>query len=59
MTKNVFKHTRRLFFEKTSRINIGMTAVGTKNKFNRETWIEKALSKFPAGSRILDAGAGE
>ena len=36
-----------------------MTAVGTKNKFNRETWIEKALSKFPAGSRILDAGAGE
>lgn len=49
----------RLFFEKISGINIGMTTVGTKNKFNREIWIEKTLCKIPVGLRILDAGAGE
>lgn len=36
-----------------------MTAVGTKNLSNREAWLEKTLKKIPAGSRILDAGAGE
>jgi len=59
MAKNVFKYMGRLFFEKILGINIGMTTVGTKNKFNPKAWIEKALSKISAGSRILDAGAGE
>ncbi len=36
-----------------------MTTVGTRNQFNREVWLEKTLKQIPAGSRILDAGAGE
>ena len=32
---------------------------GARNLATRETWLEKALSQIPAGSRILDAGAGE
>ena len=30
-----------------------------KNKEVRELWLESTLAKIPAGSRILDAGAGE
>lgn len=33
--------------------------VGTKNESNRIVWLEKTLKQIPAGSRILDAGAGE
>ena len=33
--------------------------VGTKNQQNRDLWLERTLKKIPAGSRILDAGAGE
>jgi len=33
--------------------------VGTANEATRITWLEKTLAKLPAGSRILDAGAGE
>jgi len=33
--------------------------VGTANESTRIAWLEKALAKIPAGSRILDAGAGE
>lgn len=33
--------------------------VGTKNEYTRELWLEAALKLVPAGSRILDAGAGE
>ncbi|MBU5612544.1 class I SAM-dependent methyltransferase [Geomonas azotofigens] len=33
--------------------------VGTANLHTREKWLEAALSAIPAGSRILDAGAGE
>ena len=33
--------------------------VGTANEETRVTWIKKTLEKIPAGSRILDAGAGE
>lgn len=33
--------------------------VGTKNQSNREAWLERTLKQVPAGSRILDAGAGE
>lgn len=32
---------------------------GTRNQADREAWIIKALGEIPAGSRILDAGAGE
>ena len=33
--------------------------VGTRNAETREDWVRKALKMIPAGSRILDAGAGE
>ena len=32
---------------------------GQSNLANREQWLEQTLAKIPAGSRILDAGAGE
>ncbi len=32
---------------------------GKRNLVNREAWLEQILAKIPAGSRILDAGAGE
>ena len=33
--------------------------VGTNNEATRIHWIEPQLAALPAGSRILDAGAGE
>lgn len=36
-----------------------LTKVGTTNEAVREAWLEQALREIPAGSRILDAGAGE
>jgi SAM-dependent methyltransferase len=33
--------------------------VGTRNETTREAWLELALKQVPAGSRILDAGAGQ
>jgi len=36
-----------------------MSSVGTLNESNRIAWLEKVLKQIPAGSRILDAGAGE
>lgn len=36
-----------------------MITVGTNNEPNRERWLQKTLLGIPAGSRILDAGAGE
>lgn len=33
--------------------------VGTGNQAAREAWLGKTLNAIPAGSRILDAGAGE
>lgn len=38
--------------------NILRPDVGTSNESTRELWLEKALGSIPAGSRILDAGAG-
>jgi ubiquinone/menaquinone biosynthesis C-methylase UbiE len=35
------------------------TVYTTHNLKNRERWLEQTLAKIPAGSRILDAGAGE
>ncbi len=34
-------------------------AVGLHNQEKRERWLENILMQFPAGIRILDAGAGE
>lgn len=59
MIKNIVKYVGRLSFEKVTGTNISMTTVGTKNQSNREAWLEKTLNQIPAGSRILDAGAGE
>lgn len=36
-----------------------MITVGTHNENFRVGWLEKTLQRIPAGSRILDAGAGE
>lgn len=36
-----------------------MFTVGTTNESTRVKWIEETLKKIPAGSTILDAGAGE
>jgi ubiquinone/menaquinone biosynthesis C-methylase UbiE len=36
-----------------------MISVGTHNEEFRIKWIEQVLKQIPAGSRILDAGAGE
>lgn len=33
--------------------------VGTSNEQTRTAWVKRILSEIPAGSRILDAGAGE
>lgn len=33
--------------------------VGTRNDAYRATWVEQKLREIPAGSRLLDAGAGE
>lgn len=33
--------------------------LGVPNQIGREEWLEKTLKQIPAGSRILDAGAGE
>ncbi|MDD2337892.1 MAG: methyltransferase domain-containing protein [Geobacteraceae bacterium] len=33
--------------------------VGTRNETTREAWLAQALMQIPAGSRILDAGAGQ
>jgi ubiquinone/menaquinone biosynthesis C-methylase UbiE len=35
------------------------TTVGTQNEAPRVAWLKQALAAVPAGSRILDAGAGE
>ncbi len=36
-----------------------MITIGTRNKYNREVWLERTLKQISAGSRILDAGAEE
>src|SRR4029453_4432624 len=42
-----------------NRYQIGSGQVGLENVRNREQWLECVLAEIPAGSRILDAGAGE
>lgn len=48
----------RRAIKKTLGLSKSLT-VGTKNEATRDTWIKGVLLKIPAGSRILDAGAGE
>jgi ubiquinone/menaquinone biosynthesis C-methylase UbiE len=33
--------------------------VGSRNETSRDEWVERILQEIPAGSRLLDAGAGE
>ena len=40
-------------------LNLKKIKVGTKNKSERDNWLEKILKKIPSGKKILDAGAGE
>jgi ubiquinone/menaquinone biosynthesis C-methylase UbiE len=44
-----------LLFSKENIVNI----TGTTNEQARTIWVAQTLKKIPAGSRILDAGAGE
>src|SRR5690242_18706171 len=37
----------------------GMSGLGTRNEAARAAWVESAVRTIPAGSRLLDAGAGE
>jgi SAM-dependent methyltransferase len=37
----------------------GQYVVGTKNAATRDAWVAEALAALPAGTRLLDAGAGE
>ena len=37
----------------------GLYKVGTANASTRDAWVEGMLKALPAGSRLLDAGAGE
>ena len=41
------------------RYQTGSDQVGMANVGTREQWLERVLREIPAGSRILDAGAGE
>lgn len=42
-----------------NRIRNYITDVGTQNDLARETWVKTSLGCIPAGSRLLDAGAGQ
>jgi SAM-dependent methyltransferase len=37
----------------------GQFTVGTKNAGTRDAWVAQVLTELPAGTRLLDAGAGE
>lgn len=40
-------------------ISIILGSAGMSNQSTRNIWLERTLTQLPAGSRILDAGAGE
>jgi SAM-dependent methyltransferase len=45
---------------KWARVRRGLLGVaGSENEANRHAWLERVLADVPAGSTILDAGAGE
>src|SRR4051812_18474174 len=43
----------------TAALRIMGGSIGTTNAQNRHSWVEQALRSLPAGSSILDVGAGE
>jgi SAM-dependent methyltransferase len=45
--------------ERLLRWRDGSYRVGLANETTREAWVQKVLSGLPAGTRLLDAGAGE
>lgn len=53
--QNLRQHARTT----ARRLIRGDVDVGTRNKTTRTQWLAEALSRIPAGHRILDAGAGE
>jgi len=59
---SLLKSIRDLPREERSKIlslDPGRYRVGLENASTREAWVAKALAELPAGSRVLDAGAGE
>lgn len=52
-------HLNRLIKKYLFSKNTPSLSVGTKNEATRIQWLESTLKKIPAGSTILDAGAGE
>lgn len=53
-------HLKRTIWQMVNRpLKAQVGVVGTENKNNRTQWLEKTLRDIPAGSRILDAGAGQ
>jgi ubiquinone/menaquinone biosynthesis C-methylase UbiE len=58
--KNIFQSLKkRLSRWLLHKRNNGAVQVGTHNLRNRDSWLEDVLANIPAGSRLLDAGAGE
>jgi SAM-dependent methyltransferase len=56
---NVLLSKRAGYLTDRIRAMVDMTDVGMHNQSARDRWIERTLSRIPAGSRVLDAGAGE
>ncbi|WP_369769538.1 class I SAM-dependent methyltransferase [Flavobacterium sp. WC2416] len=52
---NLKQIIKKYIFKKNNRL----LTVGTLNESTRIHWLEEVLNKIPAGSKILDAGAGE
>ena len=52
---NLKESIKKYFFKS----KLKQITVGSLNEISRITWLEKVLREIPAGSKILDAGAGE
>lgn len=50
---------REMTRRKQAAPDVSNLTVGTQNAATRDRWIESVLSSLPAGTRLLDAGAGE
>jgi hypothetical protein len=48
-----------LLIPKNGKIDNMILKIGTTNQQKRIKWLKSKLDKIPAGSKILDAGAGE
>jgi len=51
--------SRRILYRLFASLVGAERGCGTRNQATREAWLERTLASIPAGSRILDAGAGE